>query len=1135
MTDQTVRFGLLVSMFQAMLRERSSPKKRRFLRKFLDRVYTGREYFSVIRLMLPGLDRERGSYGLKEASLAQCLVDALGLAKDSPDAVRLLNWRKAGARAGHNAGNFAMIAAEVLQSRQGMASGGLTIKELNDALNKLATTESRSEKASVLAGLIKKTNAIEMKWILMIILKDLKLGISEKSIFHEFHPDAEDLFNVTCDLKLVSEKLNDPSQRHKRKDIEVGKAVRAQLAMRISDASAAWKKLHGKPLVAECKFDGDRIQIHKNGDQINFFSRNYIDHQEYVPAMSNIIKQNILLEKCILDGEMLVWDTTANRFADFGSNQEIAKAAKEGFESDRQLCYVAFDILYAGDTSVMHQSLAERQGLLHKFVKPIKGQFEILIPSGGLNENRLPGEPCWSIIANSQEDIEKFFKETIENRDEGIVLKDLNSKWEPGDRSGKWLKLKPDYIHAGSDLDVLIIGGYFGSGRHGGEVAQFLVGLAERLDPSTYPKRFLSFCRVGTGLSDEELNTLNNKLKPYFMKNEYPKRTPKFYEVTNNSKERPDVWIESPDKSVIVSITSDIRTIKSEVFAAPYSLRFPRIHRIRYDKPWHECLDVQEFVNIVRSSNGTTQKAADESATENQKKIKSTKRGEKKKPLSVVPSHLLKTDFSGLKGDKTLIFSNMIFYFANVPTSYKLDYFHKLVSENGGSFSMNLNNSVTHCIASEKKGIKYQAAVRQGDVIHYSWILDCCNEKRLLHLQPKYILFLSDASKYKLREEIDHFSDYYFWDIDLSDLKQIFGNMGDQKVPDKLQYYKKKYCSEEKYCLFQGFNIYLHKPSPLKNVDYNVMLDFALKRLELEITMHGGEICTSLIPATHFVVFSLVESYNFDAIYNSISSSERQVLHYKRVKMVNHKWIEDSINSQRRLNEESYNLKPESFEEVDIEESENQNEKALSDAKEEKDQNVLVSQNINIKRKRGRPAGTSTRKPRKAPKPVPRKTRAKIGTRLAKIDRDKSESESESNSKLGENVSDFESRKEQEPIIGAQFVKFGNEESNNNNSNNENEEEILKGEIFDKFHNEEIEKNTSNADKLEQMVDPVHAMLLDMIPSLSQRREKETAGTSSGTERQEEKRETVPVQKQTGTPKKKVSYKDVAGQLLKDW
>ncbi|CAK9169403.1 unnamed protein product [Ilex paraguariensis] len=92
-------------------------------------------------------------------------------------------------------------------------------------------------------------------------------------------------------------------------------------------------------------------------------------------------------------------------------------------------------------------------------------------------------EPCWSLIARSVDDVERFFKETIENRDEGIVLKDFGSKWEPSDRSGKWLKLKPEYIRAGSDLDALIIGGYYGSGRRGGEVAQFLLA-----SPSVQPQ-----------------------------------------------------------------------------------------------------------------------------------------------------------------------------------------------------------------------------------------------------------------------------------------------------------------------------------------------------------------------------------------------------------------------------------------------------------------------------------------------------------------------------------------------------------------------------------------------------------------------------------------------------------------------
>eukprot|EP01018_Ginkgo_biloba_P026726 Gb_32666 [translate_table: standard] len=102
---------------------------------------------------------------------------------------------------------------QVLSRRQRAASGCLKIKDVNDLLDRLASAERREEKTAVLAELISKTNALEMKWILMIIIKDLKLGVSEKSLFHEFHPDAEDMFNVTCDLKMVCEKLKDRSER----------------------------------------------------------------------------------------------------------------------------------------------------------------------------------------------------------------------------------------------------------------------------------------------------------------------------------------------------------------------------------------------------------------------------------------------------------------------------------------------------------------------------------------------------------------------------------------------------------------------------------------------------------------------------------------------------------------------------------------------------------------------------------------------------------------------------------------------------------------------------------------------------------------------------------------------------------
>ncbi|CAN6250052.1 unnamed protein product [Urochloa humidicola] len=1186
-----VRFGLLVAMFQAMAGDKGSAKKRSRLRVFLDRAYVpsgGRDdFFSALRLVLPGLDRERGTYGLKETALAAVLVDALGIAKDSPDAVRLINWRRSGG--GRNAGNFGLVAAEVLQRRQGITSGGLTIKEVNDALDRLAATENRSEKASILSSLIKKTNALEMKWLLMIILKDLKLGISEKSIFDEFHPDAQDLFNVTCDLKFVCEKLNDRSQRHKRQDIEVGKAVRPQLAMRVRDASSAWKKLHGKQVVAECKFDGDRIQIHKNGEEIHFFSRSFLDHSEYAPGMSKIIKENILVDRCILDGEMLVWDTVLNRFAEFGSNQEIAKAAREGLETDRQLCYVAFDILYAGDTSVIHQSLTERQEILQKVVKPLKGHLEILIPTGGLNARRPSDEPCWSIIANNLEDVEKFFKDTIENRDEGIILKDLDSKWEPGDRNGKWLKLKPDYIHAGADLDVIIIGGYYGAGSRGGEVAQFLVGLAVPSDDNSYPKRFLSFCRVGTGLSDEERGALVTKLKPYFRKNEYPKKPPKFYEVTNNSKERPDVWIESPDKSVIMSITSDIRTIKSEVFAAPYCLRFPRIQRLRYDKPWHECLDVQAFVDIVHSSNGTTQRAAEDNGlkNDNTKRSRTTKKGEKKKSVSVIPSHLMKTDVSGLKGE-TLIFANMIFYFVNIPSSYNLEYFHKLVVENGGSFSMNLNDSVTHCIAAEKKGIKYQAAIRQGRIIHYDWILDCCKEKRPLHLQPKYILYLADFARHKFPEEIDSYADYYYWDIDIADLKQIFSNMdkvaGDSNMVNQ---YKKKHCIDERFCFFEGCCVYLHN-APLVNADYNVISDIALKRVKQDLTMHGGQVCSSIVPATHLVVVSVLPTYNFDILYKSFPPAERRYLHDKRLHVVSNKWLEDSVEKQMKLSETVYNLKPDTLEQLEIERSE-ENVRPLDRKSEEHE--VEGAHVKYVPRKRSR-AASSSRVAKAAPRPV-RRTRARRGNQQAKIDDDV---ESEENvpgecqddqnmdtdynsNEIGKGISNNDDqrppRAASRPVLrtrtrrgnqhakiddgeseesgpnetGAQFVTLGEQEPKGIESNAMEEKP---GSPFRRTSAAEVTSSVPG-EKIEQMVDPLHAMLLDMVPSLSQTRTEDANRVpSTKVQLQSPALNTsksdipVPDAGTSGVPapdpnaapppkKKKVSYKDVASELLKDW
>ncbi|XP_047307566.1 DNA ligase 4 [Impatiens glandulifera] len=1174
MCDET-KFSVMCSLFNWVQRSKSPAKKRSKFRKFLDNFCGGPngDYFGAMRLVLSGLDRERGSYGLKESVLATCLIDALGISRDSEDAIRLINWRKGGtAKAGANVGNFALLASEVLQRRQGSTSGGLTIKELNVLLDRLASSENRQEKINILADLIKRTNAQEMKWIIMIILKDLKLGVSEKSIFHEFHPDAEDLFNVTCDLKLVCEKLRDRSQRHKRQDIEVGKAVRPQLAMRVGNASIAWKKLHGKEVVVECKFDGDRIQLHKKGNEIHFFSRNFIDHVEYEHAISNIIIKNILVDRCILDGEMLVWDSSLNRFAEFGSNQEIAKAARDGFESDRQLCYVAFDVLYVGDTSVIHQSLKERHELLRQVVKPVKGRLEILVPNGGLNDHRVAGDPCWSTIAHNVEDVEKYFKETIENRDEGIVLKDLGSKWEPGDRSGKWLKLKPDYIRAGSDLDVLIIGGYYGSGRHGGEVAQFLVGLADRSSPDTHPRRFLSFCRVGTGLSDEELDAVATKLKPYFRKSEYPKKAPpSFYNVTNNSKERPDVWVENPEKSIILSITSDIRTIRSEVFAAPYSLRFPRIDKVRYDKPWYECLDVQSFIELVNSSNGTTQRdsKSGNGQDDKPKSIKRPGKGDRKKKLSVVPAHFIQTDISEIQGNIS-IFKNMVFYFVNTSQKHTLDSLHKLVAEHGGTFSMNSNNSVTHYIAAESKGIKFQAAKSQGDVIHCSWIFDCCEQKKLLPLQPKYFLFLSESSRKKLQEEIDEFSDPYYVDLDIKDLKQILGNVKVLEDSKAIDYYKKKFCPKEKWCWFHGCSIYFHVPEDTLDLDTKLLMSLSLRRLKLEVSMSGGKVCNKLSEATHLVITCPVELHvDCSALLKSLPSAEAHLVHRKGLYIVGSQWLDSCIDNEQKLPEDSFSLKPAGFEELEF--SERAEDQKFSYTKQHKEQKESINASISrenpknsnetVKRKRGRPPSTSAPKP-KPSLILPRRTLLRRGNKSAKLSIP-DDSSSEENTNKDESRIQEEDPKSNPSLIITQpqrtlrqhgkkashlyeDISIKEEEPNMETENEQDQHQkaflIESSQTKRSSPTRGLEVGGGNRiDVDETVADPVQAMLLDMIPSLgTQKSENTSSSTVQQPKSENASSSTVqqPIEDdnfEQPAKKKKVSYKDIAGDLLRDW
>jgi DNA ligase-4 len=134
--------------------------------------------------------------------------------------------------------------------------------------------------------------------------------------------------------------------------------------------------------------------------------------------------------------------------------------------------------------------LRERISIYQSIVKPAPGRVQF----------------SHRILATNKSEVVAALNEAIDRREEGIVLKDPDSVYKPNARAGGgWVKVKPEYENELIDqLDLLILGGDYGSGGGGGTVTQFLMGLRDD-EASAAAPRYLAFCRVGTGYSGKNI------------------------------------------------------------------------------------------------------------------------------------------------------------------------------------------------------------------------------------------------------------------------------------------------------------------------------------------------------------------------------------------------------------------------------------------------------------------------------------------------------------------------------------------------------------------------------------------------------------------------------------------------------
>ncbi|PVD23875.1 hypothetical protein C0Q70_17149 [Pomacea canaliculata] len=731
-----VPFAELCGLLEKISKTQGNDKKKRVLKDFVDRWRnlhddlhkkdsdtTMDSFYPAMRLLLPHLERERMAYGVKENGLARLMIKVLCLAKDSQDAQRLLNYRAVKTVQG-DAGDFASMAYFVLKTRC-PSRGSLTIQQVNEALDSIATNNAARKKEAVeesILFLLKNLSAVEQKWLVRMIVKELKMGLSQASVFSVYHTDAEDFFNVNNSLEKVCRLLRNPATRMH----EIGISIFSPFTPMLGDRGS-------------------------KGEQFDIKSRDVVEAKGYQP------------------------------------------------------CVMVFDILLYNDHVLTNLPLRQRLEYLEKVIVPVDGRIL-------LSQHK---------EARTNQDCVDALNDAIDNREEGIMVKDAESTYRPNTRKGGWWKLKPEYVGGLMDeLDLLIIGGFFGEGHRGGMMSHFLCGVAVPEANGEEPKVFYSFCKVGSGYSKNQLREFNQRLAEHWQVFD-KRKPPACIELASGFKEKPDAWIQ-PDKSCIVQVKA-AEIIVSERFKVGYTLRFPRVEMIRDDKPWHQCMTTADIEDLRQKSGGKLAGSRMELAGVEE----GAGRGRRKRHIAPRVQHpKLMARFQGAD-------------VSNVTQDIN---------------SVNFQGKTTFCILAEKTNVKVTNLIKTDkyDIVKVSWFQKLLDRGQWVDWTPSDMIHASAGTRKRFLQEFDQYGDSFTEDISEEQLKDIFHAMDHSGTdiptmkPEDIAQLEEEYFSEDSpYGLFRTCRIYMDSYMIVGN-DSTHIATSSLDLLAIELRFFGATISSRL-------------------------------------------------------------------------------------------------------------------------------------------------------------------------------------------------------------------------------------------------------------------------------------------------
>ncbi len=471
-------------------------------------------------------------------------------------------------------GDLGKVAEELAKSKRQSTLGSqtLTIKKVLDNLQKLPELIGKgtvNKKLSLITELLTSASSIEAKYLIRTVIGDLRIGVQESTIrdamnkaFFENKKESVEKIQRALDRTNDIGAVFIMAKKKKIKElesvgIEVGKPIKVMLAQKAKDIAEGFKKV-GKPCAIEYKYDGFRMLIHKKDSKINLFTRRLENVTKQFPEVVGFINKYVTGKSIILDSEAVGWDSKTKEYKPFQSiSQRIRRKYDiEKLQKELPVEINVFDVLYYNGKSQIDTPFKERTKLVRKLVK--KHPYKII--------------PSKLIITSDEKKAEKFYKAALRDNQEGIMMKSLDSVYQPGKRVGHMLKVKPEE----RDLDLVITGAEYGTGKRSGWMSSFILSCKGKKKGE-----FLEVGKMGTGIKEKSeaevggvsFAELTKKLTPLITE-----------EKGKKVKIKP---------KIIISVTyQEIQ--RSPNYNSGWALRFPRFTALRPDKPLSEVADLKE-------------------------------------------------------------------------------------------------------------------------------------------------------------------------------------------------------------------------------------------------------------------------------------------------------------------------------------------------------------------------------------------------------------------------------------------------------------------------------------------------------------------------------------------------------------